>query len=357
VTCYSPYKDCDGVVSNGCESYTYDDAKNCGTCGHACAAGEHCSGGTCQSCPTGQAWCGYSCVDLSTSYSNCGACGAYCYSGGPGTIGVCSAGVCTSPCGSAYLDCDKLTSNGCEVTRTVDRNNCGACGVACGPDEICGGGQCAKCSPGLSVCNNACINLTTNNSNCGACGVSCSATAPHASAVCKSSACALQCSAGYLDCNGNALDGCEVQVSATNCGACGVTCGAGELCSKQATCIACSAVDLGSTVPQAVAGSTSGLTDVFTPSCGYSYSTPDVAYAFTAPAAGTYTFDTVGSSFGTVLEIRNGTCAGPKLGCASDSSYSGAGATVSVSLTAGQQVTVIVDGYSSYSGSYVLHIK
>ncbi len=45
--CDDGFGDCDGVVSNGCESEVGSDPFNCGACGTVCAAGEGCFSGTC----------------------------------------------------------------------------------------------------------------------------------------------------------------------------------------------------------------------------------------------------------------------------------------------------------------------
>jgi hypothetical protein len=45
--CATGWGNCDAVASNGCEVDLYADANNCGSCGHVCASGQVCSGGTC----------------------------------------------------------------------------------------------------------------------------------------------------------------------------------------------------------------------------------------------------------------------------------------------------------------------
>lgn len=65
-------------------------------------------------------------------------------------------GVCDKPppspdCQSNQLDCDGETSNGCEVDRTTDDNNCGACGVRCGADAVCSAGACTAVVPALAI--------------------------------------------------------------------------------------------------------------------------------------------------------------------------------------------------------------
>lgn len=54
-----------------------------------------------------------------------------------------------------------------------DRNHCGECGHACGPDKICNEGECKPCEMDKSVCGNQCVNLEVDEENCGKCYRSC----------------------------------------------------------------------------------------------------------------------------------------------------------------------------------------
>jgi hypothetical protein len=67
--------------------------------------------------------------------------------------------------------------------------------------------------------------LSTSAENCGACGVKCQA-ADHASSLCSAGACIRVCEAGFVDCNGDPADGCEVDAMSdvAHCGACGRSC-------------------------------------------------------------------------------------------------------------------------------------
>jgi len=47
--CNAGYANCDGNAANGCETSTTADNNNCGGCGNVCAAGNHCSAGSCVS--------------------------------------------------------------------------------------------------------------------------------------------------------------------------------------------------------------------------------------------------------------------------------------------------------------------
>ncbi len=46
VTCEKDYGNCDGVITNGCESYLRFDANNCGSCGVKCSSGYVCDADT-----------------------------------------------------------------------------------------------------------------------------------------------------------------------------------------------------------------------------------------------------------------------------------------------------------------------
>ncbi|WP_437835320.1 MXAN_6577-like cysteine-rich protein [Sorangium sp. So ce1153] len=121
-----------------------------------------------------------------------------------------------------------------------------------------------------------------------------------------------------------------------------------------ATCV--SPVDLGSTVPQTVTGSTLLQPNSGTPSCTTSgASGNDRVYRFTAPADGTYVIDTVSSTFDTVLHVHEGdSCSGAELAC--NDNAVGVASRVNVPLTAGQVITIVADSRPSSSGNLTLHI-
>ena len=65
---------------------------NCGACGHACAATEHCSQGQCKpACAAGEYDCSGSCYDLSSDRAHCGDCNTSC-----GRDQVCVNNACTN---------------------------------------------------------------------------------------------------------------------------------------------------------------------------------------------------------------------------------------------------------------------
>ncbi|KYF68777.1 MXAN_6577-like cysteine-rich protein [Sorangium cellulosum] len=120
--------------------------------------------------------------------------------------------------------------------------------------------------------------------------------------------------------------------------------------------IACPLIDLGSTAPQTVTGTTAGFIDVLAPSCGYSGG-PEATYRFTAPADGLYTFDTEGSAFDTIVDVRDGSCAGRSLRCNDNVDPTGELTHSQVSLLLSADQTVIVSVDSTYaSGEYTLNV-
>ncbi|WP_437726916.1 MXAN_6577-like cysteine-rich protein [Sorangium sp. So ce861] len=120
--------------------------------------------------------------------------------------------------------------------------------------------------------------------------------------------------------------------------------------------LACPIIDLGSTAPQTVTGTTADFSDVLAPGCGYSGGR-EATYLFTAPADALYTFDTEGSTFDTLLDVRDGSCAGPSLKCNDNADPTGVltHSRLSVRLDAGQSVVVSVDSYEA-SGEYTLSV-
>jgi hypothetical protein len=161
-----------------------------------------------------------------------------------------------------------------------------------------------------------------------------------------------------MDVTGDMVDECVLQCAG------GATCPTGMACFAEFVCVwgggvgpgdfTCVDEDLGSATGNAVAsGSTVGETNDQDPSCAMS-SAPDVAFVWTALVGGTYTFDTVGSSFDTVLFVRED-CVGAELACNDDAVM--LQSQVAVDLMAGQSVTVVVDGWGNSTGNYVLNIN
>jgi len=241
-TCPSGFGNCDHNVNNGCETNFSNDPNNCGACGHACGAGQSCVAGVCTGgCPAGQTLCGAQCVNLQSDPNNCGQCSLVCQQL-QGSSPVCNAGACSFVCQNGFADCDHYGGNGCEVFLQSDPNNCGQCGNICvqrqNSSPFCGGGSCLNnCFPGYQDCNgnpvDGCeVNLQNDPHNCGACGNNCP-SGPQSFPVCNGGGgCSIVCQGGFNDCDHNPFNGCESnpQNDPNNCGQCGHVCNVGQQC-------------------------------------------------------------------------------------------------------------------------------
>jgi hypothetical protein len=116
----------------------------------------------------------------------------------------------------------------------------------------------------------------------------------------------------------------------------------------------CPAGALGPELPDTLFGNTFAQENDFTGSCGGGDS-PDVGFTFTAPAAGSYTFDTRGSQLDTVVYVLDGTCDGTEIACNDDGD--GLQSVVVVDLLADQTVTVIVDGNADGGAPFSLRVQ
>ncbi|MBI4819989.1 MAG: DUF4215 domain-containing protein [Deltaproteobacteria bacterium] len=120
---------------------------------------------------------------------------------------------------------------------------------------------------------------------------------------------------------------------------------------------ACPTGDLASALGAPVAGgNTSAMANLFAPTCATAGAAGDGSYLWTAPRDGTFVFDTAGSDFDTVLSVLDGNCGGAALAC-DDDSGPGTQSQLSVALSSGAQVTVVVDGFGSAQGNYSLNIR
>jgi hypothetical protein len=160
-----------------------------------------------------------------------------------------------------------VQANGCETDIHFTRTHCGGCGLACttipNGNPACVNGVCvlAACNSGFGDCDgdpaNGCeTNLLSSATNCGSCGRVC--VVPNASARCFHGLCDIaSCNPGFGDCNFNAVDGCETDITANvlHCGACGRQCAPRTVCESGACCYPAGQIRF------SVASCCSGLTD------------------------------------------------------------------------------------------------
>lgn len=160
-----------------------------------------------------------------------------------------------------------------------------------------------------------------------------------------------------MDVTGDMVDECVLA-----CGG-GLDCPTGMSCFAEFVCVwapglgpgdfGCVDENLGGALGNVATGSTVGQGNDFDPTCVGS-NAPDVQYVWTALVAGTYTFDTVGSGFDTVLYALED-CVGPELACNDDTVMTQS--QIVVDLEAGQSVLIVVDGWNNSSGNFVLNVN
>jgi hypothetical protein len=180
------------------------------------------------------------CIDPTTDARNCGGCGMACAA--MHASASCTAGQCAQgKCDPGWGDCNKDPKDGCEANLHADPNNCTACGAACNIKNAyvgCADGCYATaCLWGFDDCNNNMMDgceasVLSDKNNCGGCGKLCNAL-PNATASCVTGTCQIgTCNLGFADCDGLAMNGCEVKTStdALNCGACKNACPQGNIC-------------------------------------------------------------------------------------------------------------------------------
>lgn len=113
------------------------------------------------------------CESLSSA-EHCSACDTACNASFDNVaLASCATGVCQISCETGFEDCDDEYSTGCE-TNVFDVNNCGGC-AGLGQNDVCTG-------------------------------------IPRATTSCPTGMCQIDaCDSGYLDCNEEVADGCEIQ--------------------------------------------------------------------------------------------------------------------------------------------------
>lgn len=265
IACADGYDDCDSNArQNGCEVHIDADARNCDSCGHVCTESgpddsAYCKEGSCgvTVCTNGQGDCDGdgNCTSPLNGVANCGSCGNTCVTPNatptctnPGSGFVCGVGTCAEGGGKEWENCDGTASNGCEVDVQSSARRCGGClasdsnpgsGVDCAAlgnnaalhiaAITCSGGGCRilGCTGDYADCDgraiNGCeVNTKSDDARCGGClasdsnagaGVDCNDEWAHGEGNCVDSACEfVDCDANYGNCVNGLTDGCETDL-------------------------------------------------------------------------------------------------------------------------------------------------
>jgi hypothetical protein len=118
----------------------------------------------------------------------------------------------------------------------------------------------------------------------------------------------------------------------------------------------CPEDDLGSATGASVAtGSTTGDDNDVASSCGGDFAN-DAAFTWVAPTTGNVTISNTGSDFDTVLHVFAGnSCAGAELAC-DDDGGDFIDSSITLGVTMAQSIVIVVDGFGSDDGDFVLNI-
>lgn len=254
-SCVSPTPDnCGGSCVN-----RTNDPLNCGTCGNVCpvpanSAGATCSNKTCDfTCKSGYIKCGSSCLS-STALTSCGSCTNDCTKSVQSTNGTptCVSGTCGIKCATGYANCNNDLTDGCEQS-LQSMQNCGACGKVCqfsNAGANCNSSdQCVMqaCVSGYQDCDkktsDGCeVDINTDVKNCGGCGTDCTQLVKNATGIeCVSGKCSYtSCDANYGDCDGNPENGCEALLEVNiHCGSCNNHCSLPNICTQSGSTYVC----------------------------------------------------------------------------------------------------------------------
>jgi hypothetical protein len=157
------------------------------------------------------------------------------------------------------------------VDAQTERANCGACGTACAAGQVCSAGKCGlSCQQGLKLCTGPdpsdagsmsdasaplaypyCAQIQTDGANCGGCGITCGA-----GSICSGGVCTVSCQPSELTCSpdGGAVYCANPKSDNLNCGACGVICSGktpvctGGICTAVSVSSGCTAPSVVSTI-------------------------------------------------------------------------------------------------------------
>ncbi len=118
---------------------------------------------------------------------------------------------------------------------------------------------------------------------------------------------------------------------------------------------ACAEEDLGWAVGASlITGTTVGDDDDLTQSCGGGSSGADRVHRWIAPVTGSFTFDTNGSAYDTVLTLYQNDCT-TELNCDDDGGI-GLQSSITRDLLTGDEILIVVEGWVANEGNYIINI-
>jgi hypothetical protein len=241
-TCSSGFAHC-MAGNTGCDTNLGGSGKK--LCGTTCvAATSCCSNADCMTPPAPAA-----CYNTAGSCSGVGGscsytlktgskvCGATCCNAVNGT---CNSN-CTLACTAGFADCDGDPSNGCETNlNTANKKLCN--GTCIDKSSCCTAADCNMPNPPVACYANPGSCPTpggsctyTQNPGSQICGATCCNAV---NGTCTAGTCALSCTSGFFNCNGNVTDGCETACAPAHAtgGCSGTSCGIGTCTSGWFDC-------------------------------------------------------------------------------------------------------------------------
>ena len=289
------------------------------------------------------------CVALAVD--NCAPCQGICGNGAVDAVGETCDGndFAGEDCVSQGFDYGTLD---CADDCTLDSSGCGDFSGDCCSDN-------GAASPGCDddSCN-AVVCAAMPSCCTGTWDAMCAALAATDCAACNPGVCGNNLVEGAEVCDGIDLDGQDCASQGFDFGA--IACEGDCSAFDTASCNDfgdCDEDNIGSVVGNGVAsGSLVGEDEDLAQNCGNSGGV-DRVIAWTAPAAGTYRFDTVDSDFDTVLSLHHNCGASPFL-CNDDLGFNAnRDSRIVTTVAAGEVVLVAVAGYGGATGNYILNIN
>ncbi len=287
-------------------------------------------------------------------------------------LAVANCASCQGVCGNGAVDDDAEVCDGADldaqtcITQGFDYGTISCEGDCTFDTSLCGnyeGDCCSDNGAGSPGCGDHDCNVIVCGEDPTCCGdtwdAACATLASTECAVCNPDACGnnLIDGAGEV-CDGIDLGGddCVSQGFLYGELACADDCSALDVsdCNDFGDCVE---DNLGSAVGNGVAtGTTVGEDEDLLQTCGGSGAV-DFVLAWTAPAAGTYRFDTVDSAYDTVLSLHSA-CGGAATDCNDDVGFNSLrDSRIVTDVAAGELVFIAVSGFSGVTGTWVLNIN